>query len=190
MGRMTSSADIPRREGLRLGVIAALTNQESPPWPTMAHDRVFNSRQDPLFQNAEAADMPAICVYTDDTAYEPLSGGQPPFGITQEIILELTLGTVDGRDPTDAAMESKLDLFEEQIMDALLGMQSQSSRSFFSMISRIEKVESSRLASSEGHVRLSMRDMRLVVTHTQKCKQIASTFPEFTQLVIQRSADS
>lgn len=123
------------RTALRLATVVALTNNVSAPFPTMAEQRVFDSRLDPAEIAEDSERQPYIVVYTDDDAGDELStnNGGPPWGRTIDLVLHMAVGaygelvdsetgqTITGFGPieTDAQIEALLDLVEYQAERAL-----------------------------------------------------------------------
>ena len=171
-----------QRTDIRLGVIAALTNNASAPWPTFAEDRVYDSKQDVLFHAQGQADLPAITVYTDTTRRRPIQDGTPPFMSTLDIIIEMSIGGVGGRVETDAEIEEKLDVFEEQVLEAIFSGTSENAIKLRKMYKKVLQADSMRLANSESHSRLAMRDLVIVVEYNQSCATLSQQFPEFKKL--------
>lgn len=128
------------RTALRVGMVAALSNAMTAPFPTIAKNRIYDSRIDP-FQGGELGDIaPIAIVYTDDDDRASLSGnnGGPPWRQTVNLVIELSMGMVGPlTDPngeplvdekgkplnlntffpvdTEPALEAALDLFEAQV---------------------------------------------------------------------------
>ncbi len=171
-----------RRTDIRLGVIAAITNSKVPPYPTMAADRAFDSRQDPYALTAGDNALPGVTVYTDANRRVPSSGGQPPFINQLEIIIEMSLAAQGDKVETDAEMEAKLDIFEEQVLYALFGQDSPSAGPFRKMYGKVLSADSMRLANSDGNERLAMRDLILVIEYADRCWTLGRAFPEFSEL--------
>lgn len=121
---------------LRAAVVRALKNK------TIAQDRVFDSRLDPL-QTSKPDDMlPAVCVYTEsDNGLNQNDGGGQPVNFVRDLDLqlELTVGSWKSLEipgpqgnpeqvkafviaGTDSELEALLDLFELQIKMILFGV--------------------------------------------------------------------
>lgn len=124
---------------LRAAAIAALspmTNAkgEAEEGPTFARERVYDSRLDPLDHSADGSELPAIIVYTEDDDAVPrdknsLSGAydrtiilrvEIVIGSFEEVAMDGQTGMVFALPTTDAEMEARLDLFEQQVKWALL----------------------------------------------------------------------
>jgi hypothetical protein len=171
-----------QRTDIRLGVIAALTNNASAPWPTFAEDRVYDSKQDVLFHAQGQAELPAVTVYTDTTRRRPIQDGTPPFMSTLDVIIEMTIGGVGGKVETDAEIEEKLDIFEDQILEALFSGTSENAIKLRKMYKKVLQADSMRLANSESHSRLAMRDLVVTVEYNHRCATLSQQFPEFKKL--------
>jgi hypothetical protein len=126
------------RTALRIGMVMALSNAMQTPFPTVAQDRVYDSRIDPFQGLTEGDIAPLAIVYTDDDDRESLSGnnGGPPWRQSVNLVIELSMGMVgnlvgeDGNPmlgenntplstflpiATEPQLEAMLDLFEEQV---------------------------------------------------------------------------
>lgn len=126
------------RTALRVGMVAALSNAMTAPFPTIGDNRIYDSRIDP-FQGGEEGDIaPIAIVYTDDDDRESLSGnnGGPPWRQHVNLVIELSMGMTGSLlDPlgnpmkdengnsfqtflpieSEPALEAALDLFEAQV---------------------------------------------------------------------------
>jgi len=126
------------RTALRLAAVMALTNGFAAPYPTIAANRVFDSRVDPLEGLKRRDLVPIAIVYTDDDEGETLShnNGGPPFRHLVSLVFGLSIGMVgdledaDGNPlkdedgnaitgllpiATEPELEAMLDLFEDQV---------------------------------------------------------------------------
>lgn len=123
-----------QRTALRLSTIAALTNGGALPWPTLAKDAVFDSRQDDISDLIADELYPAIVVRTDDdtVSYRLPSGmpGRMPMQRYVDLKIEASVMTARrGEDgelrpdwaDTDAGVEAAVDELSYQIEAALLG---------------------------------------------------------------------
>ena len=172
------------RLAVRMSSILALTNYYAEPWPTIAKDRVFDSRIDPI-QGSPTDLVPTVSVYTDDDQGDGLSdnNGGPPFRRFMDLSFWLTLGMIgentEAGDPTivypqtDAQLEGTLDLFEHQVRFALADYTNPWTKLFLGSILRITRWNSMRLAS-EVNVRLAARS----ITATIELKD--DDWPDFT----------
>jgi hypothetical protein len=151
----------------------------------MAQDRVYDSRQDPHIVGEGG--LPVAVVYTDGTRYNPIQSDTPPFSTRIDIIIEIS---VDGRNAkTDAELEAKLDLFEEQVKDALFDPRLESANRFIRMIDKVIGMESMRLANNDVQTRLAMRDLIIVVEVSPRCPSFKDVFPAMGAISMCFSAD-
>jgi len=171
-----------QRRDIRLGVVAALSNGGVEPFPTAAQDRVYDSRQDPLMNNEEGRNIPAMTVYTDSTKRDPISQGFPPFNNRLHVIVEISVGGAGSLIETDSEMEAMLDAMEEQALKALFSPEEEGALQFRRMIKRVNGVESMRLANNSVNTRLAMRDLIIEVEYDQRCAPLSKAFPEFSKL--------
>lgn len=172
------------RAALRLATVMALANGFAAPWPTMAQNRVFDSRQDQI-QGLELGQVvPMIIVYTDDDTGHAISNNHdgPPFDHETHLILEITLGQAtqykadDDSDPvlvlippqSDPELEAAVDAFEAQVMrvfrDRGLSVWGQQ---LDAVINRIKSWESRRFVDRETSIRLVSRQITLAVRLVQ-----------------------
>lgn len=123
------------RTALRLATIAALQGADGNSGPTIANNRVYDSRIDDFSPETFPADaLPTVIVLTDDDEGEALShqNGGPPFRRMIKLVLEFAMvqgfdvpvesgGTafVPGYPATDAEHEASLDFLEFQIAQRL-----------------------------------------------------------------------
>lgn len=119
------------RTALRLATIAALQGADGSSGPTIANNRVYDSRIDDFSPETYPSDaLPTIIVYTDQDEGEGLSlqNGGPPFKRLISLVMEFAMvqgfdvpredgGTefVPGYPATDAEHEASLDFLEFQI---------------------------------------------------------------------------
>jgi hypothetical protein len=159
------------RTALRLATVMALTNGMVEPYPTIARDRVFDSRLDPIEGFAEHDLVPLVLVYTDDTDNEALSqnNGGPPWRTTVNLVIEISVGmgaesesglSLDVRPRTEPEMEAMLDLLEEQIARTFRQPATAwASRIYTDHIVRIESWSSSRYVERDTNARLAVRQI-------------------------------
>lgn len=119
------------RTALRLATLealrpTALLNSQGP-WPTLACERVFDSRIDPIADLTREQHKSAIVVYTDgDIGYGGQHRGGPPFRRVVDLCFEIsqiaTAPTEDdpsvyvtGIPMTDSELEAELDRIEAEI---------------------------------------------------------------------------
>ncbi len=124
------------RTALRLATLESLRPtallKTQGPWPTLAADRVFDSRLDPLLDLTKDQHKAVIVVYTDeDLGYGSQHRGGPPFRREVDLIFEISqiASAPSEADPsvyiagipqTDAELEAELDRIETEIYFALL----------------------------------------------------------------------
>jgi hypothetical protein len=125
------------RLALRLATVEALAPTarvlaNAGPWPTLAQNRVFDSRDMPIDDLTPGDARPVICVYTeDDDGNAGQTRGGPPFLMTVDLIFEISLPlkVVEGNNPTvfvvsdpitTPQLEAGLDFLSAQIFFVLL----------------------------------------------------------------------
>mgnify|MGYP000974022059 CR=1 FL=1 len=164
------------RTALRLAAVMALSNGFTAPYPTMAGNRVFDSRQDPIAGLEPDQLVPLLTLYTDDDQGEGLStnNGGPPFERRVQLVIELSLGmlgesaTAEGvagivLPETEPELDAMLDLFERQVEAVFLDGFSTWARELSKVTRRIEKWSSMRFIEREGNVRLAARQLQITV---------------------------
>ncbi|ADJ23037.1 hypothetical protein Hden_1225 [Hyphomicrobium denitrificans ATCC 51888] len=171
------------RAALRLATVMALTNGYAAPWPTMAQNRVFDSRQDQI-QGIEVGQVvPMVIVYTDDDIGHAISNNQdgPPFDHETHLILEITLGQAteykadDESDPvlvlippqSEPELEASIDAFEAQIYRVFRDKAGPWGAQLDAVINRIKSWESKRFVDHETSIRLVSRQITLAVRLVQ-----------------------
>jgi hypothetical protein len=177
------------RTALRLGMAMALSNGYAAPFPTIAQDRVYDSRIDAV-QGLQVNDLaPIIIIFTDDDDRDQLStnNGGPPWKQCVNLILELSIGMVgplfkEGTDEplldeagnvlpgellpvaTEPELEAMLDLFEAQIERLFRQLVNAWSGARLygemdSLMVRIESWNSKRYVEREAQNRLAARQI-------------------------------
>lgn len=163
---------------LRLSTIAALTNGGVGPFPTIAGDNVFDSRQDPTSDLDPGQWIPTISVYTeqdvvDDAANTPgrfrsreigLSIGYEVGGWHQDD--ENTQSYVVPE--TTAALELRLDMLSHQIRTALFAATIWGDL-WRSHIRELKSISSVRFATSDHHYRLASREFTFAMEVAPDC---------------------
>ena len=157
---------------------------------TMAGNSVFDTALDPLqFNENDSKDIPAIVVYTDEDTTQLLntagSGGPYRRRITMRV--ELTVSTFadfkteDGSEvrslgfiSLDAELEAQLDLFEQQVRWALLGLSNRpATTAFQNWIIRIHSIDSIAARDADNN-RLSSRRMMFSVEIPDDCPPLVA----------------
>lgn len=175
------------RTALRLGMAMALSNAYSAPFPTIAQDRVYDSRIDAV-QGLEVGDMaPMVIIFTDDDDRDQLShvNGGPPWKQCVNLILELSIGMVavltDENDQpmtddkgvplhtlvpgiqTEPELEAMLDLFEAQVerlfRQPVNAWSARVTPENGTLVARIESWNSKRYVEREAQNRLAARQV-------------------------------
>lgn len=170
-----------QRAALRLAAVMALSNGMTTPYPSIAGNRVFDSRMDPISGLNPGDLAPIAIVYTDDDRGESLSNnnGGPPFRSNVNLIFELSIGLVstltdennqplldeDGRPmvaplpiSTEPELELMLDIFEAQVL-RIFGQPTTpwQTRLWDKHLVRIESWESQRFVERDAKNRLAAR---------------------------------
>jgi len=170
------------RTALRLSTVAALSGGGAAPFPTMANQYVYDSRQDDIVDLSPEIRRPVIVVRTDDDERTYLTPqGAPSRAMSRRSInlkVEISViaaaieqdGTpVVGWPETDSELEAMLDLMEYQVEAALRGstvwamwwqhlwsLEDWSSLPFFDV-------------SDEGNARLAAREIRVRIRAKGEC---------------------
>lgn len=155
-----------------LACVALQKQSDDPVSPTMADDRVFDSRLDPLIFKEYEKPMPGIIVYTDDDDGELINrgSGDGPFRRYIDLRVEIVIGSFDTEvvdnvqqvvfdlPMTDAQMEAQLDLFEVQVKWALLSLPNRAyTNAFRAFVVRIESIRSHATRDESGNNRFASR---------------------------------
>lgn len=161
------------RTALRLATVAALTNGGGTA-PTMAGQRVYDSRNDPMNLADRTEVQPVIIVHTErDRRSRAGPNGRPVSAVSQRNVdLRLDFGlTTVGKDDNgavivgwpkiDSDLEALLDLFEYQIDAALFG--SGPWAQLWQQVAGVADVVSDRFvtAPEDGDLRLAVRELVL-----------------------------
>lgn len=140
--------------------------------PTMAEDRVFDSRLDPMIFKQFSKPMPGITVYTDDDDGELINrgSGDGPYRRWIDLRVEIVIGSFDTEivdnqqqlvfdiPMTDAQMEAQLDLFEVQAKWALLSLPNRAyTNAFRAFVVRVESIKSHATRDENGNNRFASR---------------------------------
>lgn len=162
------------RIALRLATIAVLTGgDDGALYPTVAANRVYDSRFDPPTDNIADGNFPSIAVYTDDENGAQIStnNGGPPFQRTVELTIEMSIGSFVRNEAgvtytipqTDPLMEAALDLFEGQVRNALFNPVTRWTALWRKIAKRTFDASSQRYASAEAQDRLALRTLKITV---------------------------
>lgn len=167
-----------RRSDIRKAAVSILGHNGVAPYPTIAQDRVYDSRSTVLTNYDGDDKIPAILVYTDDHEYISLENGSGwPFQNIVEIVIELTIaGDVPAED-TDGALEELLDTMEEQVIDQLFNVrESEDAIKFSKLFSKITEIKSLRVGNANNNNRLAMRGLVVTVQYSSRCKRLEEVF--------------
>jgi hypothetical protein len=158
--------------------------------PTMAEDRVFDSRVDPLvFKQFEKA-MPGIAVYTDDDdgIFQNRGTSDGPIRRYVDLRVEIAIGSfgteiVDDNGTTvsvfdipmtDAQLEAQLDLFEQQVRWALTGYPDRAyTNAFMNYVVRLEEIKSVATRDESGNNRFASRRLHYKIEIPDDCPPYA-----------------
>lgn len=160
------------RTALRVAATMALSNGYQAPFPTMAGDRVFDSRQDPVAGVNPGDLIPMLVLYTDDDKGSSISNnnGGPPFERTVNLTIELSLGMVGEASEegaplpiqmaqTEPELDAMLDQFEAQVERVFRLPTTTWGRELSKVARRITSWQSMRYIEREAHVRLAARQI-------------------------------
>jgi len=167
---------------LRLAAVAAISNFQRQPWPTLAGPQIFDSKIEPqeLYEGENA--FPLCVVYTDydkDFAnHQSQAQKRRTLTLTVEILVVQSQADRDefgnilldeegapqsytiSTPATDSELETSLDIFESQIFDALSADNS-AANCFQYLVTGFDNVISRRGATVEGGARLSARQLTI-----------------------------
>ncbi|MEP0518564.1 MAG: hypothetical protein ABJO09_01000 [Hyphomicrobiales bacterium] len=163
---------------LRLATIAALTNGGIGPFPTIAADNVFDSRQDPTNDLDPDQWVPTISVYTEQDLHDEAVNTPGRFR-SREIGLSIGYEVggwhLDDENTrsyvvpeTTAALELSLDMLSHQIRTALFASTIWGNL-WRSHLREIKSVSSVRFATSEHHYRLASREFTFAIEAMPDC---------------------
>lgn len=179
-----------------LAVAAIQQNSDELVAPTMADDRVFDSRLDPLMLQAEDnKNIPCVVVYTDDDDGTRINTGAVGIGPMRrkvDLRVELSIGTLDttveqdgtvyGVPVTDAQLEAQLDLFEQQVKWALLSIPDRAYTNAFSrFVVGVESIQSFATRDESGNNRFSARRMHFHCLINDDCPPAFNALPAGTK---------
>lgn len=172
------------RKELRQAIVHVLTNFGAQPYPTMAGDRVFDSKGDPIVSVKDQAQLPCITVYTDTEHGRPVSAMNSwPLEFVVEVIIELSM-TSDGQDLiTDRQVEEQLDDFEQQVRDALFEV-GEGSNALRAMYAKVLEYKALRMGNANNNNRLAMRGIVIDFSYTTRQKCLADAFPKLAGMTM------
>lgn len=161
------------RTALRLAAAMALSNGYAAPYPTMAGDRVFDSRQDPIEGLKHGDLLPVLVLYTDDDTGETLSqnNGGPPFDLRTNLVIEISVAMwiEEGGEAgltmvqSEPELDAQLDLFEAQIKRVFRDGMSTWGAELDKVINRVERWSSTRFIERESNTRFAARQLQISV---------------------------
>ncbi|MGZ6199184.1 MAG: hypothetical protein ACXWNL_16230 [Vulcanimicrobiaceae bacterium] len=167
-----------------LACVALQKQDDDPVSPTMADDRVFDSRLDPLLFRDYTTPMPGIIVYTDDDEGDLINrgSGTGPFRRYVDLRVEIVIGSfntevVDNVEQlvfdlpmTDNQLEAQLDLFEAQVKWALFALPDRLySHAFRKFVVRIESIRSHATREESGNNRFASRRIHFKLEIPDDC---------------------
>lgn len=158
---------------LRSLACVAIQQQEGEDAPTMAEDRVFDSQLNPIvFREFDNKVMPGVIVYTEDDHGEIINrgSGSGPFRRTIKLRVEIVMGSFDtlvqdsqtfhtfAIPSTDAELEAKLDLLEQQVKWALFSLPNRPyTDAFHSFVIRVHDISSHAMRDETGNNKAASR---------------------------------
>jgi hypothetical protein len=170
---------------LRSLAIAAITQQpDDLRPPTLAEDRVYDSRLDPLEFTADNSEIPCVIVYTDDdeSDLQNRGMGDGPRRRHVELRVEIVLGScsesvIDEQaqlvyvvPTTDSQLEARLDMFEQQVKWALMDLPNRRyTNAFRGFVIRVEKISSHVQRDETGNNRVAARRLHLTCMINDDC---------------------
>lgn len=152
--------------------------------PTMADDRVCDSRLDPLLFRDYDNPMPGITVYTDDDDGELINtgSGDGPYRRYLDLRVELVIGSFNTEvvddvqqvvfdlPMTSPQLEAQLDLFEQQVKWALFSLPDRIySHAFRKYVVRIWSIKSHATRDESGNNRFASRRMHFKLEIPDDC---------------------
>ncbi len=164
------------RTALRMAATMALANGFQAPWPTIAQNRVFDSRQDPIEGLKAGQTVPILVIYTDEDDGKMLTdnNGGPPFLHHCHLVIELSMAAVVQSDGDQAALglvlpetapelDAALDAFEVQVKRVFRDQLGTWGVWLGKTLLRIESWRSMRYIDREANLRLAARQITAVV---------------------------
>jgi hypothetical protein len=156
----------------RMSAVSALNNLETAPYPTIAGRNIFDSKIEPMEDYPEGSAFPICVIYTDydQNHWSSWTTIQEKRLLTTTFELLIVQSKDRGDDPdapfqllspyTDSEMETALDIFEQQLFDALTA-DNPAAECFRSLTVSVENIISRRGATTESGQRLSARQITL-----------------------------
>lgn len=168
-----------RRLLLRAAWVRALSNGGAPPYPTIAENRVFDSRIGDLADFANRPILPMIAVYTDADEREQREKGDAlgSFNRTIDVALEIAIGTWNAKNKsfglpqTDAELEALLDIMEAQIFRAIYSPTPAAS-SLLKLIKSVDAWDSIPGRTADGNNKISARKITIRCCVNDDCRPI------------------
>lgn len=171
------------RTGLRLLALKALANNFTGDYPTLAENRVYDSRLDSfdVLSSCTEDPLPRIGIYTADHSFEQGGITNPnKISFNQDVTLMLEISVFGFKQATyrgteliesaslvddvnDQYIGLKLDILEQQIFDALFRGHNEHTVNFKDYISGIVDISSVDDMSTEGQHKVSMRTLEIKV---------------------------
>lgn len=168
----------------RCAAIAALTADEKEPGLTFAGTSVYDSRMEPAMQAERLGELPLIGVYAEDDDYDIVNPNNPGgvFNRTISLRVEFLIGTYDtlvegGKrsthfvvPTTNAELEARLDMFEQQIRWALLQrLDRDATKLFLQFCKRVRSIKSTPYRDEEGGNKIAARRMMFSLETVDDC---------------------
>lgn len=173
------------RSRLRLLALRALTNNFAGNYPTLAENRVYDSRLDAfdVIEGCTQEPLPRIGIYTSDHTFDGggiLNSKKINFQQNINLMFEVSIfgykqasynGTelVEDEQLTfnDQYISLKLDLLEQQIFDALYRAENEHTNAFKKFAFGINSMSSHDDMSAEGQHKIAMRTLEINVRISQ-----------------------
>lgn len=169
------------RTRLRLLALKALTNNFSGTYPTLAENRVYDSRLDSydVLEGLTEEPLPRIGIYTSGHTFD--SGGMissKRMKLQQDIDIMFEISVFGHKQATyngnelvedeqltfnDQYLSMKLDILEQQIFDALYRAENEHTNAFKKFASGVNRISSHDDMSAEGQHKISMRTLEINV---------------------------
>lgn len=156
----------PDRLVVRLAAISALNNYMQAPYPTLAGDKIFDSRIEPVEDFKEDVLFPVCVIYTDYDRdhwdHHSMMSKDRFLTITFELLIaqvtEQDGGFLVNHPNTDSELETSLDIFEIQIENAFKA-DNVAANCFRYLMNSYVGVISRRGATVEGGTKLAARQI-------------------------------